>query len=176
MAKVLKIRKRAAESEPEPAPVRGRAKASPIRTGSTVEKTKSGGIREPGGGSGRYVGKTSGLGVTKFQNLTLEQNKKKRLTDSQLAALWRKEFPNARAEYTEETVNGVRNLYNLGKHGNHDGTPLPDHLRIPQYDESGQPMPFWGERAAAKRESGEGRSVAKASSKRDVVVKKKARR
>lgn len=170
MAKVLKIRKRAAAEEPEP-PVRaGRPKASPIRAGSTVEKTKAGRAKEPGGGTGRYVGKTSGLGVTKFQNQTLEQNKKKRLTDSQLAALWRKEFPNARAEYTEETVNGVRNLFNLGKHGNNDGEPLPEHLKIPQYDESGQPLPFWGERGAAKREAQESRP-AKAS-KREVVVKK----
>lgn len=166
MAKVLKIRKKSAVAEE---PVRGRKGKAEVEVKRTRPGTPKG--RDAAPNAGRYKGKTSGLGVTVFQNQTIEQNKKKRMTDAQLAELWRREFPNARAEYTEETVRGVRNLYNLGKHGNNDGRPLPDHARVPEFDEQGQALPFWGEKSAAKRESAQ--PVARSPKK---VVKKVGRR
>ena len=120
------------------------AASGSTKTGAKVEKTKSG-KGQPGAAVGRYTGRKSGLGVTKYQNQSIESNRKRKLTDEQLAHEWRDEFPNAKADYTAETVRGVRNLYNLGKHGN-DKPSNP----VPQFDDAGQAMPFWGERAKAK--------------------------
>jgi hypothetical protein len=91
---------------------------------ATVNGKKSG---------GKFTGKTSGLGVTAFQNDTLLKNTKRanRLTDTKLAALWRKEFPDA-VSYTEATVSSVRSLVNRGKHSN----DVPDRA-IPAYDKNG---------------------------------------
>lgn len=169
----MKIRKRTAVEEEPVTRGRGRAKSA--------DKGK---VKKSGGsGTGRYVGRTSGLGVIDFQNKTLEDNRKKRMTDAQLAKVWRDEFPNARAEYTEDTVRGVRNLYNLGKHWSAKdadrGRPAQP---VPEFDEQGKPLAFWGEKAAAKRaereeqESPRGRATRKAVAKKNTVVKKVARR
>jgi hypothetical protein len=92
----------------------------------------------------------------KYQNQTLEQNRKHRLSDEELANDWCREFPNSRAvlngSIDAAMVAAVRSAYNRGKHGNNDGEPLPDKARIPQYDDEGHPMPFRGEKTAAVRE------------------------
>lgn len=149
--KLVKRSKEEAASKP--------AAAGSARTGAKVVKTKAG-KGTPGSSAGRFIGKTSGMSVTKYQNKTLADNLKRHLSDEQLAADWRKEFPNARAEYTAETVRGVRSVYNRGKHGNDvPRTPTPEYI-------DGEAQPFRGEKSAAKRE----RAAEKAAPKK--VLKK----
>lgn len=142
------------------------AQPGATRTGAKVEKTKAG-KGQPGSSAGRVLGKTSGLGIAKFQNKTLAENLKKKLTDEQLAKVWRIEFPNAKATYTAETVRGVRNVFNKGKHGNEvPKTP------VPEFNDEGEALPFWGERAAAKREAAESKATEKKAVKKLKKVKK----
>ena len=145
MAKKFKLIKPKAEEKT--------AAAGSKRTGAKVEKTKAG-KREPGGGAGRYTGVTTGLSVTKYQNKTILDNMKAKKTDDEIAAMWRREFPNARAQYTAETVRGVRGLVNKGKHGN-DAPSRP----VPEFDESGDALPFRGEKSAAAREKREAKEA-----------------
>lgn len=148
------------------------AAAGSTKTGAKVEKIKAG-KGMPGSASGRNIGRTTGLSIAKFQNKTIEENRKRHLTDEQLVRLWKSEFPNAKSDYTTAIVSGVRGLYNRGKHGN-DAPKVP----VPQYDEDGNALPFRGERAAAAREAREARvteRTAPVAKKGKVVVKKKAR-
>lgn len=120
-----------------------KADATKPKTGAKAEKVKG---KAAAANAGRNTGRTSGLGVAKFQNQSIESNRKRKLTDEQLVKEWKAEFPNAKADYTVETVRGVRNLFNKGKHDNDKpGTP------IPEYNDAGEAQPFWGERAAAKK-------------------------
>src|SRR5436853_2562146 len=73
------------------------AKPGASATGAKIEKTKSGPGKVVENARGRTLGMTSGLSIAKFQNLTLEQNRKKRLTDEQLADLWQREHPQSKA-------------------------------------------------------------------------------
>jgi hypothetical protein len=136
VAKLKIVKRTTAEAAPKT------AQAGPARTGAKVVKTKEG--KGPAT-TGRFLGVTTGLSVTKFQNDTIARNAKAKLTDAQLAALWKKEFPNAKADYTESTVRGVRGLFNKGKHGN-DAPAKP----VPEFDAAGQALPFRGEKSAAK--------------------------
>lgn len=126
------------------------AQAGNVKTGAKVEKVKAGRRGSSEGVPGRFIGKTTGLSISKFQNRTIEDNRKKRLTDEQLVRVWKSEFPNAKSDYTPQIVAGVRGLYNKGKHGN-DAPRVP----VPQFDDDGQPMPFRGEKSAARREARE---------------------
>lgn len=135
------------------------AASGSTRTGAKVTKTKEG-KGTPGSSEGRFIGRTSGLSVTKYQNKTLADNLKRKLNDEQLAADWRKEFPNARATYDANTVRGVRSVYNRGKHGNEaPRTPTPEYI-------DGIAQPFRGEKSAAK-------AAPKASAKKIVKKGKK---
>lgn len=174
MAKVLRIKSKSQrEAETSGSNPSKAARGDSGKSGAKVTKVASSG---KGSGeratAGKYTGKTSGLGVTKFQNLTLEQNMKKRLTDDQLAALWKKEFPNATADYDASTVKGVRGLYNRGKHGN-DAPRTP----VPEFDASGEALPFRGEKTAAKREASEQRKAQREAEernqKKNLKLKKK---
>ena len=157
MAKVLKLAGKKA-AEPAAAPAKGKAAPAPKGKEKAAPKEKG----------GRFVGTTSGLGVLAYQNKTIFENAKKKQTDDQLAADWRREFPRAIATYTAETVNSVRNLVNRGKHGNPDNIPArPLH----GWDEEGNAVPLWGDKKAAKeaeaeakREAAE-RAAAKAAAK-----------
>ena len=82
----------------------------------------------------KFSGKTSGLGIAVFQNKTLVDNKKHKLSDKQLAKSWRSEFPKAKA-YTEKDVSSVRQAFNKGKHGN----DVPARLVL-EYDAQGNPV------------------------------------
>jgi hypothetical protein len=119
--------------------------AKEARTGAKAEKGKAKGAAPVA----RYTGRTSGLSVTQFQNQSIESNRKRKLTDEQLAKEWRNEFPNAKADYTAETVRGVRNLYNKGNHSNDEPTSP-----VPEFNDAGEALAFWGEKAAAKRAAG----------------------
>jgi len=65
----------------------------------------------------KYRGAKTGMRVMEYQDHTLAINDEKgrRLTDEELQADWRAEFPNA-VPFTLEHVRGVRSLYNLGRH------------------------------------------------------------
>jgi hypothetical protein len=87
----------------------------------------------------RNTGVTTGMNITEYQNSTLLKNPKLKLTDDQLAAEWRKEFPKAKA-FDAKLVALVRKLVNKGAHKNEapakplvgylpDGTGVPDKVR-----------------------------------------------
>jgi len=82
--------------------------------------------------NGVNFGRTTGLRVMFFQDQTLATNDVAKrpaplahipgqLTDTELAKVWREEFPNSRAvlngRIDESIVRGVRNLYNQGTSG-----------------------------------------------------------
>lgn len=159
MAKKLKIVRRSAPETARP------AAAGSTRTGARVEKTKAG-KGQPGSSAGRFIGKTSGLSVLKYQNQSLENNRKRRKDDETLAKEWRNEFPGARANYTAETVRGVRGAYNRGAHGA-DAPRVP----VPEFNDAGEALPFRGEKAAAKREASDAKAAVKTTSKKKIVVK-----
>jgi hypothetical protein len=71
----------------------------------------------------KYRGATTGLRVMAFQDQTFEENYRQMRTDEELAALWRKEFPNAVA-FTPGHVSGARRDFNNGTHAK--ATPRPD--------------------------------------------------
>jgi hypothetical protein len=71
----------------------------------------------------KYRGKTSGMRVMEYQDSTFAANVKAMLTDEELAADWREEFPNAVA-FTVTHVGGARRDYNNGTHAKM--TPRPD--------------------------------------------------
>lgn len=94
--------------------------------------------------SGANTGRSTGLRVMAFQDLTYETNDQARrpaplahipgqLTDDELAKVWREEFPNSRAvlagRITGEMVRSVRNLYNQGTGGH--GTEGKTHASRP---------------------------------------------
>lgn len=100
------------------------AKAAPATTGEASLR------------NGANTGKSTGIRVMLFQDMTLATNDELkrpaplahipgRLTDTELAKVWREEFPNSRAvqagRINEDIVRGVRNLYNQGTQGH--GTP-----------------------------------------------------
>jgi hypothetical protein len=144
MAKKLKFVGSKPAAAPAPAaPVKGKTKAAPAAAAAPAKKTREPKESKPR----RFAGVTSGLGVLQYQNKTLFDNVKRKLTDTALAADWRREFPNAIAEYTEETVSGVRNLVNRGKHGNPDQVPNPP---LHAWDENGKPVANWGDKTKAK--------------------------
>lgn len=163
MATVLKIKskKTAAAQTAQPGAKRTGAKVA-IKGG----KAKG----EPT--EGRMLGRTSGLSVMKYQNQSLEQNRKRKLSDEQLAKEWCAEFPNSRAvrngRIDAAMVRSVRNTYNLGKHGNNDGNPIPN--PVPEFDENGQALPFWGTRMAARREAKEAEAAKASKSKKAVAA------
>ena len=95
----------------------------------------------------RYIGKTSNMRVAEYQNQTLSQNSKKKLTDEELAKDWRREFPNAK-DFTGDIVRSVRNAFNRGQHNNE----TPSNL-VHEYDDDGDklPLPKRGRKPAASK-------------------------
>ncbi len=152
------------------------AQPGSARTGAKVEKVRAG--KSTNEGAGRFIGRTSGLGVCKYQNQSIETNLKRKKTDEELAREWKNEFPNAKADYTADTVRSVRNLYNKGKHGQDD---TPPRVRVPEYDDAGNALPFWGEKGdTRKAEKAAERKAAKeekaAPAKKGKLIVKKSKR
>jgi hypothetical protein len=91
---------------------------------------------------GINIGATSGMRIMAYQDHTFEINDRpdRRLTDEQLAADWRKEFPNSRAvqngRITADMVRAVRRLYNAGTGGH--GTPGTEHNSHPYFVQDGK--------------------------------------
>lgn len=71
----------------------------------------------------KYKGRTTGLRVMTFQDATFTANVKAMLTDEELAAAWRAEFPAAVA-FTVFHVKGARRDFNAGTHAK--ATPKPE--------------------------------------------------
>ena len=113
------------------------AKSSHAKTASVPAKTTAKAPapeREPK--AGVNIGAKTGMRVMAFQDLILATNDLPRrpapvasipshLTDTEIAKVWREEFPNSRAvlngRIDESIVRGVRNLFNQGTGGH--GTP-----------------------------------------------------
>ena len=101
-------------------------KKTTLRAKSTDKSSKKTGSK--------FIGKSTGLSVSDFQNKTIAGNKRDRLTDKVIAKLWRDEFPKAKS-YTEKDVAGVRSSFNKGKHNN-DIPAKP----ILEYDQNENPI------------------------------------
>lgn len=100
---------------------KGSVKPEAKAKGKTEEKVEA---KKPAAG-GVNTGAKSGMRVMAYQDHTFAINDRpdRRLTNEELAADWRAEFPNSRAvkngRITAEMVQAVRNLYNngTGDHG-----------------------------------------------------------
>lgn len=104
------------------------AKAKATPSTPTADKTPAAKADAPAEKrSGVNIGKVSGMRVMAYQDHTFEINDQpgRRLTNDELAADWRKEFPESKAvkagRITGEMVAAVRSLYNRGTGGH--GTP-----------------------------------------------------
>jgi hypothetical protein len=88
--------------------------------------------------------------IAEFQDYTLSVNGKARLTDTELIALWQKEFPNA-VTFTEHHVRGVRRDYNAGRHDKrYNGKKTGDAVSVPFMIKDGKRIPATLENAPAK--------------------------
>jgi len=63
----------------------------------------------------KYKGVTTGMRVMEYQDSTFAAQAKRMLTDEELVADWKAEFPNAVA-FTVAHVGGARRDYNNGRH------------------------------------------------------------
>ena len=125
MAKVKMVKKQTVDVEAEP----DVPKSKPVLVTKKAKKAE-----EPTADkASRFKGLTSGLRVRDFQDKTLKDNTKAKLTDAKLAELWNDEFPNAK-QVGEKMVSVVRKLYNAGKHGKL--LPAPEKPSVP-YDAAG---------------------------------------
>lgn len=112
-------------------PGKGEAKASKASSKPAQTPVASAKAEDKGTRNGVNIGQKTGMRVMAYQDHTLAINDdpKRRLTDTELAADWRAEFPNSRAvlngRINEDIVRGVRNLYNQGTGGH--GTPGKTH-------------------------------------------------
>jgi hypothetical protein len=72
--------------------------------------------------SNPHVGITSGMRVQQFQNWLLDENAKHRLTDAQLLALMRIEFPLASGQvFVGDVETGLQHIAGIRAHYNRDG-------------------------------------------------------
>jgi hypothetical protein len=138
MAKLRVVDKAAKAADSKPAKGGGKpAKGDKVEKAAKAQKAQA--VR-------KYKGEKSGKTVREFQNDLMAANLRKKLTDEQLAAAMREEFPHA-VPYTVEHVRGIRSAYNKGKHGN----AVPEKL-IPEFDADGKALPLWGEKSKAKKD------------------------
>lgn len=89
-------------------------------------------------------GVSTNMRVMQYQDHTLSIQPKRKLSDEDLAADWRTEFPNAKGRFDATIVAGVRRLFNAGKHGSQQVQPPAN--GVSRY-EDGKPV------AEKKRES-----------------------
>jgi hypothetical protein len=82
----------------------------------------------------QYIGLLSGMRVQEFQNWLLDENPKYQLTDAQLLAVMRVEFPLASGlVFTGDVDTGLQHLAGIRAHYNRDGHngPSPASRRVP---------------------------------------------
>jgi hypothetical protein len=104
------------------------------KAAAVVESSASAVVKER---HGKTIGVTSKLGVSDTWSMLFRQNAKKRLTDEQLLARMKKEFPR-RKKF--QPVGRVRNFYNRGVqgYGNPAGTNITKTKKSVPYDAKGR--------------------------------------
>lgn len=121
--------KKVAKVTPPPAP-KAEQKAAPVATATEKKPSIHRGVK-------------TGLSVMDYQDQTMLHNNKKKLTDEQIVADWRAEFPNTNGKWVHDDKNAmfvvrvVRKFFNLRQHGNQkvfSDTPV---LR---YNTEGKPL------------------------------------
>lgn len=134
--------------------VKATAKAAPAIK-AEVKTVKTPKVKAPS----INIGVKTGMRVMAYQDHTFEVNDQpnRRLTNDELAADWRAEFPNSRAvqhgRITGEMVAAVRSLYNRGTGGH--GTPGERHESVAYAIVNGKRTPV-----LTKAESAEPKPVA----------------
>jgi len=103
---------------------------------TTTKKTET---AATAGVPGLNVGLKSGVGVTATWNKLLGENVKAKLTDEQLQAAFKKDFP--QRDYLQP-IGRVRSFYNTGRYGfgKGEGVRLEGADRSVAYDENGEPI------------------------------------
>jgi hypothetical protein len=106
------------------APVKKAAPATVAEPEDETEETTNGKTR-----TGKNIGRTSGMRVMQYQDKTMSQQAKRKLTDEELGQDWSNEFPEARCQFKDrmDIVRVVRKLYNEKRHGQQsifDGIPV----------------------------------------------------
>lgn len=124
-------------------------------------------------GTRKFSGKTTGLGVTAFQNQLMAKNFKAKLTDEQLADAMRREFPEA-VPYVTGHVVGIRSAWNNGKRAGQDNV-APD-KKLPRFNADGtSTVETRGAKGAAKKAAKKAaKDAAPVASKAVKKVAKKA--
>lgn len=82
--------------------------------------------------AGKFVGRTTGMGVTQYQDWTFATNDDRRLTDQQISDDWHREFPEAKHNSAND-VRDIRRRYNIGSQGHG-----PAKIWSYPYDEQGR--------------------------------------
>lgn len=114
-AKIVNAKQESASTSAKPKATTPTAKAAPVEAEKKAAR------------SGVNIGKTTGMRVMAFQDMTFKRNDeaKYKFTDEEIAKLWREEFPQSRAvlagRITADMVRAVRRDYNAGRGGH--GTP-----------------------------------------------------
>lgn len=166
MAKTFVVKKSASKSTPK-------AQAEPPTAAppTPVEKTPTARI---------HVGATSGLHVMEYQDKTFFDQPKKKLTDEQILADWRREFPNTKGKWVKDDRTGlvvvalVRRFYNEKRHGNQK---LFSDQPIPRYGDKGQVIPEqYGQPRGAKATQKAEADAAKAEAESAAVASTKVKR
>lgn len=110
------------------------AKAT-TKVATPVPETKA--VKPPS----KHTGATSGLHVMEYQDRTFHTQHKHKLTDEQILADWRREFPNTNGKWVRDDREGlrivaiVRRFYNERRHGNQK---LFSDKPVPRYGDKGQ--------------------------------------
>jgi len=152
--------------------------SAPPKKGKASVPAAASSAPEPAVKSGINRGVKTGMPVMKFQDMTLARNDgpKFQLTDTELAALWREEFPNSRAvlagRIDEAIVRGVRNLFNQGTGGH--GTPGQTQSSKPYVIENGKRVVSEYTRARKAQAEDEDEDVAPTAPKGKASVPAKA--
>ncbi|TXH19726.1 MAG: hypothetical protein E6R03_00155 [Hyphomicrobiaceae bacterium] len=148
-----------------------KAKADPVEVKKKTAKVKAAAptaakpvkekkpIKDGPGGRARS-GLTTGLGIAAFQDQLMAKNFKAKLTDEELAAAMRAEFPEA-VPYTTAHVAGIRSMWNNGKRTSQHGVK-PD-VALTGFNAEGQPI------------TGRGNLIEKPKKVKDEAAPKKAK-
>jgi len=102
--------KKVVKVTPPPAP-KAEQKAAPVATATEKKPSIHRGVK-------------TGMSVMDYQDQTMLHQSKKKLTDEQIVADWRAEFPNTNGKWVRDDGNAmfvvrvVRKFFNLRQHGN----------------------------------------------------------
>lgn len=151
-----------APAQPKAPALKAKAHAAPTPDAKTAEaKPKAAKAEAKPKAPSINIGVKSGMHVMAYQDHTFEINATRKLTNEELAADWRAEFPNSKAvkagRITAEMVAAVRSLYNRGTGGH--GTPGVKHESVAFEIVNGKRLPV----AVPERKAAEPKADAKAA-------------